>query len=112
MSTGIRSTDSEFTVGKANIVANVGLDMVRSKAHIDELNHVSPEVKDLEGVLKAMAVRPPEELITSAVEEVKSAGSTEGLSYTKLKQWCDQQGVNAGMWAQLVAAIGISVLGG
>ncbi|EKT4479065.1 SEC-C domain-containing protein [Pseudomonas putida] len=112
MSTGIRSTDSQFVVRKANIVADVGIDLVRSKAKIDELNHASPTAPDLESVLKAMTVRPPEELVQSALEQAKNEGTTEGLSYTKLKQWCDTQGVNAGMWMQLVAAIGIAVFGG
>lgn len=111
MSTGIRSTDSQFVVGKANIVADLGIDMVRSKARIDELNHASPTAPDLESILKSMIVRPPEELVQSALEQAKNEGSTEGLSYTKLKQWCDKQGVNAAMWIQLVAAIGTTVFG-
>ncbi|WP_105948345.1 SEC-C metal-binding domain-containing protein [Pseudomonas sp. LLC-1] len=111
MSTGIRSTDSQFTVGKANIVADVGVDLVRSKARIEELNHIATDVPDLESLLKAMVVRPPEDLIQDALEQTKKEGSTEGLSYTKLKQWCDKQGINAALWLQLATAIGTSAFG-
>lgn len=111
MSTGIRSTDSEFTVGKANIVADVGVDMLRSKGRIEELNHVATDAPDLESLLKAMAVRPPEDLIQDALDQTKKEGSTEGLSYTKLKQWCDKQGINAALWLQLATAIGTSAFG-
>ncbi|WP_210669129.1 SEC-C metal-binding domain-containing protein [Pseudomonas protegens] len=111
MSIGIRSIDSRLVVGKANIVADVGIDLIRSDAKVDELNHVSPTAPDLDSVLKSMVVRPPEDLIQSAIEQAKNEGTTEGLSYTKLKQWCDKQGVNAAMWLQLAAAIGTTVFG-
>ncbi|MFV3326740.1 YecA family protein [Pseudomonas sp. NY15372] len=112
MSTGIRSTRSTFTVGKANIVADIGVDLTDSHAHIEELNHVVPNVLGVDEFLKGLGVAPPKEILDEAFREVRSSGTTETLEHSRLKTWCMEQNINAGLWVQLAGAIGIAVFGG
>lgn len=112
MSVGIRANRSTFKVGKANIVADVGVDLIDSEGYIDHYNHVDPNAPQLQQLLSTLVSRPPEELITEAMREVKVSGDASVLERSKLHQWCAAQSINAAFWAQLVAAIGIAVLGG
>lgn len=100
MSTGIRSNNSTFTVGKATIVAETGIDLQNhSHAHIGELIHYSPAVVD---ALKALPVQPPQELVLDAMAQQKALGTIEK---TKLKAWFDRQGMDGAFWINLTVAI-------
>lgn len=103
MSTGIKSDKSSFTVGKATIVADTGVDLRNgSHAHFDELYHFSPSTPALAEVLKSLPVQPPREILQSAIDQQKATGSIEG---SQLRTWFDNQGINVAFWAQLVVAI-------
>lgn len=99
MSTGIRSNNSTFTVGKATIIADTGIDLHNSKAHIEELTHYSPAVVE---ALKALPVQPPQELVQDAISQQREMGTIEK---SKLKVWFDGQGINLAFWAQIAVAI-------
>ena len=108
MSTGIKSDNSKFTVGKANIVADVGVDLRNgSDGHIDELNHISPDTPELAEVLKSLPVQPPEELVQDAISQQKSRGTIEG---SRLKAWFDKEEMSGAFWAQISVAIAGLVL--
>lgn len=103
MTTGIRSDNSSFTVGKATIVADVGVDLKNgSVAHIDELNYIAPNIPDLDKVLASLPVPPSPFLVQDAIAQHKATGTIEG---SKLKAWFDAQGINLAFWAQLTGAI-------
>ena len=104
MSTGIRSDSSTFTVGKATIVAEIGIDLKNnSKAHIDELNFYSTDTSEaLVTVLKQLPVQPPYELVVDALDQQKSVGSIED---SKLWDWFQKQGINLAFWPQIAVAI-------
>ncbi|MEX5591901.1 YecA family protein [Pseudomonas orientalis] len=107
MSTGIRSDNSTFIVGKATIVADIGVDLKNgSNGHINELNHISPLIQDLAGVLKSLPVQPPVNLVQDAITHQRTTGTIEG---SELRTWFDEQGVNLAFWAQLVVAIAAMV---
>lgn len=100
VSTGIKSNNSTFTVGKATIIADTGIDLQNnSRAHIEELIHYSPDVAMS---LKALPVQPPEDLVQDAIAEQKALGTIEN---SKLKAWFDGQGINASFWINLTVAI-------
>lgn len=103
VSTGIRSDNSTFTVGKANIVADIGIDLKnKSHAQIEELNHYAPDTPAaLIHALKRLPVQPPSELVKDAIEHQKSTGSIDG---SKLWDWFSKQGINLSFWAQLSVA--------
>lgn len=104
MSTGIRSNDSSFTVGKLNTVADIGIDLQnKSHAQIDELNHYAPDTPAaLIHALKGLPVQPPAELVKDAIEHQKATGSIDG---SRLWDWFSKQGINVSFWAQLSVAI-------
>ena len=109
MSTGIRSNNSTLSVGKATIIADVGVDLIDSRARIDELNHYSPLTPSLAEVLGKLPVQPPEELVREAIAQLKSGASIEALDDSKLKKWFMDQGLNIGFWAQI--AVGLASIG-
>lgn len=104
MSTGIRSNNSTFTVGKATIVADTGVDLQNnSKAHIDELNFYSSDTPaSLIQVLRALPVQPPHELVIDAMEQQRIKGNIDD---SKLWGWFQNQGINVAFWAQISLAI-------
>ncbi|MNC25648.1 hypothetical protein D3C75_737450 [compost metagenome] len=107
MSTGIRSDNSTFTVGKATIVADTGVDLKNgSNGHINELNHISPTTPNLAEVLKNLPAQPPVELVQDAITRQKSTGTIEG---SELRTWFDKQGINLAFWSQLAVAIAAMV---
>lgn len=103
MSTGIRSDNSSITVGKANIVADIGIDLKnKSHAQIEELNHYAPDTPPaLIHAIKSLPVQPPSELVKDAIEHQKATGSIDG---SKLWDWFSKQGINLSFWAQLSVA--------
>lgn len=107
MSTGIRSDNSTFTVGKATIVAETGVDLKNnSKAHIDELNFYSTDTPEaLVKILMSLPVQPPHDLVVDAMEQQKAVGNIEG---SKLWDWFQKQGINLAFWPQI--AVGIASL--
>lgn len=104
MSTGIRSDSSTFTVGKATIIAEIGIDLKNnSKAHIDELNFYSTGTPEaLVKILMQLPVQPPHNLVVDAMEQQKSVGSIED---SKLWDWFQKQGINLAFWPQIAVAI-------
>ncbi|WP_367599659.1 hypothetical protein [Pseudomonas fulva] len=111
MSIGIKSKNSQFTVGKANIVADVGADLDESIAHFDEFNHVATNAKQINKIFKGFKVKPSAELVAQAIDKIREEKSTDGLSQTPLKEWFDNQGLNAALWVNVVAQLGAAVLG-
>ncbi|WP_223507780.1 YecA family protein [Pseudomonas sp. BF-B-25] len=107
MSTGIRSDNSTFTVEKATIIADTGVDLKNgSNGHINELNHISPITPNLAEVLKNLPVQPPVKLVQDAITRQKATGTIED---SELRAWFDKQGVNLAFWAQLAVAIAAMV---
>lgn len=104
MSTGIKSDNSAFTVGTANIVADTGVDLKNnSKAHFDELNYFAPNTPiALVNALRSLPIQPPHELVKDAIEYQKANGNIDG---SRLWDWFDKQGINLSFWAQLSVAI-------
>ncbi|CRM71117.1 SEC-C metal-binding domain-containing protein [Pseudomonas sp. 25 E 4] len=104
MSTGIKSDNSAFTVGTANIVADTGVDLKNnSKAHFDELNYFAPNTPiALVNALRSLPTQPPHELVEDAIEYQKANGNIDG---SRLRDWFDKQGINLSFWAQLSVAI-------
>lgn len=105
MSTGIRAEGSSFTVGKAKIIADVGVDMVNSTGHVDDYEFYDVKAPDLAKLLRDLPERPPVELVSEAVEQVRSGNKAEDLETSRLRKWCKDQGINAAFWAQLAVAI-------
>lgn len=100
MSTGIRSNNSTFSIGKATITAETGIDLQNnSHAHVNELIYYSPEVAL---ALQALPVQPPQEIVQDAINQQKATGTIEK---SKLKSWFDSQGLNAAFWLNLAVAI-------
>lgn len=100
MSTGIRSNNSTFTVGKATIIADIGIDLQNhSHAHVEELIHYSPEFAE---ALRALPIQPPKELVQEAIAQQKAIGTIES---SKLKAWFDSQGMDVAFWINLTVAI-------
>lgn len=112
MSTGIKSDNSTFTIGKARIVADVGIDMVNSVAHIDDYTFLSTSAPDLHKILRGMQKVPPPELISEAMSAVNSSKDSNVIQKSRLKKWATEQGLNASLWLQLSAAVAIAALGG
>lgn len=105
MSAGIRAHGSTFTVGKAKIVADVGVDMVNSTGHIDDLEFYAATAPALAELLKGMTIRPPKELVDEAIELAKKDGSQKALESSGLRGWCKDQGLTAAFWMELAASI-------
>ncbi|MFG0505987.1 SEC-C metal-binding domain-containing protein [Pseudomonas putida] len=105
MSAGIRAHGSTFTVGKAKIVADVGVDMVNSTGHIDDLEFYAATAPALAELLKGMTKRPPKELVDEAIELAKKDGNQKALESSGLRGWCKDQGLTAAFWMELAASI-------
>ena len=104
MSTGIRSDNSSFTVGRATIVADVGIDLRNnSEAHIEELKFYASEIPDvLLKVLNKLPAQPPHDLVVEAMEQQKLVGNIDS---SKLWGWFQKQGINLAFWPQIGVAI-------
>lgn len=104
MSTGIRSNNSTFTVGKATIVAETGVDLQNnSKGHIDEYEFYSPDTPaSLIQALRALPAQPPHELVVDAIEQQKIKGNIDD---SKLWGWFQKQGIDMSFWVQISLAI-------
>lgn len=114
MTTGIRSKNSELKIGTANIVADVGVDLVDSKASIEVYNFYSTQTPALAEILKNLPAQPPVELVKEALAQLKAGASAEDLESSKLKKWFKDQGINMAFWANFavsLASIGLSVHG-
>ncbi|WP_296257680.1 MULTISPECIES: YecA family protein [unclassified Pseudomonas] len=107
VSTGIKLDDSTFTVGKATIVADVGIDAKnKSHAHAEEFLHIAPEVSpELMQILQRFQINPPRDVLAEAWSDVQRSKSPKILEKSKLKAWILEQGLGVAFWAEIAVAI-------
>lgn len=105
MSTAIRANNSELKIGTANIVADVGVDMVDSKASVDVYNFYGAQTPALAEILKNLPAQPPAELVKEAIAQLKAGGSPADLEDSKLKKWFKDQGINMAFWASFAVSL-------
>ncbi|MEX5582700.1 hypothetical protein [Pseudomonas lurida] len=104
MSTGVKSTNSTILIGSADIVADVGFELVDSHLEIEDFQFLGIDTPDIHKVIEKLNLREdvPPELVAEALKLVRSYGSVTPLDGCRLKKWLLGNGFDLAYWSQIV----------
>ena len=113
MSTGIKSDNSFLKIGKATIVADVGVDIKnQSDVAIDTYVFVKSD-NQAASLIKLLKLpdEVPHDVLQEAVNELNETQSVACLEKSRLKAWLFENGYDSAFWAGLVIQFGTMLFG-